>query len=72
MDLEEHTLESAGDRCEECGAALTGHSRGAWRAVEHAVDENPSPSQIHHPDTRQEEATDTATVVVRGVTNLLY
>jgi hypothetical protein len=24
MDLEEHTLETAGDRCEECGAKLTG------------------------------------------------
>ena len=23
MGLEEHTLESAADRCEECGAALT-------------------------------------------------
>jgi methionyl-tRNA synthetase len=23
MDLEEHTLEHAGDRCEECGAKLT-------------------------------------------------
>ena len=23
MSLEEHTLESAGDRCEECGAKLT-------------------------------------------------
>lgn len=23
MDLEEHTLESAADRCEECGATLT-------------------------------------------------
>jgi hypothetical protein len=23
MDLEEHTLETAGDRCEECGATLT-------------------------------------------------
>jgi hypothetical protein len=23
MDLEERTLESAGERCEECGAALT-------------------------------------------------
>ena len=23
MDLEEHTLENAGDRCEECGAQLT-------------------------------------------------
>jgi hypothetical protein len=23
MDLEEHTLEQAGDRCEECGALLT-------------------------------------------------
>ncbi len=24
MDLEERTLESAGERCEECGATLTG------------------------------------------------
>jgi hypothetical protein len=23
VDLEEHTLESAGERCEECGAKLT-------------------------------------------------
>ena len=23
MDLEEHTLDTAGDRCEECGAKLT-------------------------------------------------
>ena len=23
MDLEEHTLENAGERCEECGAELT-------------------------------------------------
>ena len=23
MDLEEHTLDQAGDRCEECGAKLT-------------------------------------------------
>jgi methionyl-tRNA synthetase len=23
MDLEEHTLEQVGDRCEECGAKLT-------------------------------------------------
>jgi hypothetical protein len=23
MDLEEHTIESLGDRCEECGAKLT-------------------------------------------------
>lgn len=23
MDLEEHTLEAAGERCEECGALLT-------------------------------------------------
>ena len=23
MDLEEHTLEQAGERCEECGALLT-------------------------------------------------
>jgi hypothetical protein len=25
MDLEERTLESAGERCEECGARLTPH-----------------------------------------------
>jgi hypothetical protein len=25
MDLEERTLERAGDRCEECGAKLTPH-----------------------------------------------
>jgi hypothetical protein len=55
-----------------CGAALTGYSRGAWRAVEPAVDENPRPSQSHHPDTRQGESTDTATVVVLGLTYLGY
>jgi hypothetical protein len=29
MDLEEHTLESAGDRCEECGARLTAEEQEA-------------------------------------------
>jgi uncharacterized protein with PIN domain len=29
MDLEEHTLESAGDRCEECGAKLTEAEKAA-------------------------------------------
>jgi uncharacterized protein with PIN domain len=29
MDLEEHTLESASDRCEECGAALTEREKAA-------------------------------------------
>jgi hypothetical protein len=29
MDLEEHTLESAGDRCEECGARLTAEEQQA-------------------------------------------
>jgi hypothetical protein len=29
MDLEEHTLESADDRCEECGAKLTGQEQAA-------------------------------------------
>ena len=29
MDLEERTLESAGDRCEECGAELTGAEKAA-------------------------------------------
>ena len=27
MDLEEQTLEHAGDRCEECGARLTGREQ---------------------------------------------
>ena len=29
MDLEEHTLESVGDRCEECGAPLTDAEKAA-------------------------------------------
>ncbi|MCW2992455.1 MAG: hypothetical protein JWM73_3049 [Solirubrobacterales bacterium] len=29
MDLEEKTLESAGDRCEECGATLTEREQAA-------------------------------------------
>lgn len=29
MDLEEHTLESVGDTCEECGAALTDAEKAA-------------------------------------------
>ena len=29
MGLEEHTLESAGDRCEVCGAALTDREKEA-------------------------------------------
>jgi uncharacterized protein YuzB (UPF0349 family) len=29
MDLEEHTLETAGDRCEECGARLTAEEQQA-------------------------------------------
>lgn len=29
MDLEEHTLESAADRCEECGAELTEREKAA-------------------------------------------
>ncbi|MDX6672064.1 MAG: hypothetical protein QOI91_2427 [Solirubrobacteraceae bacterium] len=29
MDLEEHTLETAGDRCEECGARLTADEQQA-------------------------------------------
>ena len=37
MDLEEHTLESAGERCEECGARLTA------REIELAM-ENGGPS----------------------------
>ena len=29
MDLEEHTLDTAGDRCEECGAELTEQEKAA-------------------------------------------
>ena len=29
MDLEEHTLESVADRCEECGATLTDAEKAA-------------------------------------------
>lgn len=29
MDLEEHTVETAGDRCEECGAELTEQEKAA-------------------------------------------
>jgi hypothetical protein len=29
VSLEEHTLESVGDRCEVCGAALTGREKEA-------------------------------------------
>jgi hypothetical protein len=29
MDLEEHTVEAAGDRCEECGASLTEQEKAA-------------------------------------------
>ena len=29
MDLEEHTLETVGDRCEVCGAALTDREKEA-------------------------------------------
>ena len=29
MDLEEHTLETVGDRCEECGAKLTEEEQAA-------------------------------------------
>jgi hypothetical protein len=48
MDLEEHTLESATDRCEECGAELTEREKavvleagGPNLCAIHAADEVP-------------------------------
>jgi hypothetical protein len=45
MDLEEHTLESAGERCEECGARLTA------REIELAMESGgPSLCSLHLAD----------------------
>jgi hypothetical protein len=45
MDLEEHTLETAGERCEECGAPLT------EREIELALESGgPSLCSIHLAD----------------------
>jgi hypothetical protein len=45
MDLEEHTLESVGERCEECGAKLTA------REIELALERGgPSLCAIHAAD----------------------
>ncbi len=45
MDLEEHTLESVAERCEECGAKLTG------REIELALERGgPSLCAIHAAD----------------------
>jgi hypothetical protein len=48
MDLEEHTLEQSGDRCEECGAKLTEEelrdvleSGGPVLCSIHALEEEP-------------------------------
>lgn len=48
MSLEEHTIESAGDRCEECGAKLTAaemeavlESGGPVLCAIHAAEDEP-------------------------------
>jgi hypothetical protein len=42
MDLEEHSLESVGERCEECGAALT------QREIEFALEDGgPTLCSVH-------------------------
>jgi hypothetical protein len=48
MDLEEHTIEGAGDRCEECGAKLTPaemeavlESSGPTLCAIHAAEDEP-------------------------------
>ena len=42
MDLEEQTLEKAGDRCEECGAKLT------QRELEHVIESGgPALCSVH-------------------------
>jgi hypothetical protein len=53
MDLEEHTLESAGERCEECGAKLT------ERELELVIERGgPTLCSIHMADVVQVSADD--------------
>lgn len=53
MDLEEHTLESAQERCEECGAALTD------REIELALERGgPSLCTVHATETAPAEELD--------------
>jgi len=60
MDLEEHTLEQVGDRCEECGAQLTA------REIELALERGgPTLCSVHLADVvtldeDQDETTDAA------------
>jgi hypothetical protein len=46
MDLEEHTLESVGERCEECGARLT--QREIELALEHG---GPNLCSVHRAES---------------------
>jgi hypothetical protein len=53
MDLEEHTLEQAGERCEECGAKLTA------RELELALERGgPTLCSIHLADLEPTEGDD--------------
>jgi hypothetical protein len=55
MDLEEKTLETVGDRCEECGARLTG------REIELALETGgPSLCAVHAADVMPLGAEDPA------------
>jgi hypothetical protein len=57
MDLEEHTLEQVGDRCEECGARLTPEelkvaleSGGPALCTVHAAEAEPGLAAEDDPD----------------------
>jgi hypothetical protein len=55
MDLEEHTLEAVGERCEECGAKLTA------RELELALERGgPTLCSIHLADVEEPDAEDEA------------
>jgi hypothetical protein len=58
MDLEEHTLETVGDRCEECGAKLTQRELELELVIESG---GPALCTIHAAEvvpTSEEEAVD--------------
>jgi hypothetical protein len=55
MDLEEHTLEQAGERCEECGAKLTA------RELELTLERGgPTLCSIHRTEIEELDAEDDA------------
>ena len=59
MDLEEHTLERTGDRCEECGAKLTARelqavleSGGPALCAIHAAEDEPGLESAEYGDAQ--------------------